>query len=100
MTLTYGVPEIGSRHRKPPRRGNSPRAETQEVMAPVHEKHTPMDARASTPVGPSGSRPGRKEAQEGIEAANLAFCLLVDTVRPDRLERAGEPMDECARRLR
>ena len=59
-----------------------------------------MDARASTPAKLDGTRRGREEAQEGFEAASLAFYLLVGAGRPERLKRAGELMDECARRLR
>ena len=63
------------------------------------EDSTPKDAHASTPAKPGGSRLEREEAQEEFEAASVAFYLLVDRGRPERLKRVGELMDECARRL-
>jgi hypothetical protein len=65
----------------------------------VQEKHTPKDAHASTPAKLGGARRGREEAQEGFEAASLAFYLLVGAGRPERLKKVGELMDAWARRL-
>jgi hypothetical protein len=65
----------------------------------VQEESTPKDARASTPAKPGAARRGREEAQEGFEAASLAFSMLVNAGRPERLKKVGELMDAWARRL-
>jgi hypothetical protein len=65
----------------------------------VREECIPKDAYASTPAKPSCPRQEQVEALRRFNDASLAFYLLVDTGRPERLARIGELMDDQARRL-
>jgi hypothetical protein len=65
----------------------------------VQEECIPKDAHASTPAKLGGPHREQEEALRRFNDASLAFYLLVDTGRPERLARIGELMDDQARQL-